>query len=157
METRTGSARLDGGHDVLVVITVDTGRQRWPSTKTVATRYRRVFVNREAAFVAAQSNERNIAGGKSGIVTHVVLSVIGHSHCRSALMSFFEGQRDHVRAGEFLALGCRGSLCGVGRSFNEDRGLAFGRQSLRLKATRVAGLVRFSNAKKLAPAIGADS
>ena len=34
-ETRTGSTRLDGGHDAVVVVAVDAVRRSWPSTKTV--------------------------------------------------------------------------------------------------------------------------
>ena len=39
METRTGSTRVHGGHNVVVVIAVDTIWRSWPGTKTVAARY----------------------------------------------------------------------------------------------------------------------
>ena len=39
METRTGSTRVHGGHNGVVVIAVDTIRRSCPCTKTVAARY----------------------------------------------------------------------------------------------------------------------
>ncbi|CAH2407232.1 hypothetical protein MES5069_550203 [Mesorhizobium escarrei] len=74
VETGTSSARLDGGHDAVVVIAVDAVRRSWPSTKTVTAGHRRVFANRKAALIAAQPNERDVARGKSGIVKHDGLS-----------------------------------------------------------------------------------
>ncbi|ESX83761.1 hypothetical protein X756_28910 [Mesorhizobium sp. LSHC412B00] len=53
METRTGSTRVNGRHDGVVVIAIDAIRRRWPGTKTVATGYRAVFAHREAALVEA--------------------------------------------------------------------------------------------------------
>ncbi len=39
VETRTGSTRLDGGHDAVVVIAVHAVRRSWPSAKAVTAGY----------------------------------------------------------------------------------------------------------------------
>jgi hypothetical protein len=51
--TRTGSTRVDGSHDAVVVIAVDAIRRSWPRTKTVTAGYRCVFAHREAALIDA--------------------------------------------------------------------------------------------------------
>ncbi|ESX92835.1 hypothetical protein X754_18880 [Mesorhizobium sp. LNJC403B00] len=53
METRTGSTRVNGRHDGVVVIAVDAIRRRRPGTKPVTSGYRAVFAHREAALVEA--------------------------------------------------------------------------------------------------------
>ena len=77
VRTRTGSTRVDRGHDAVVVIAVDAIRRRWPGTKTVTAGYRWVFAHREAALIDAQLNEGDVSRNGSDIVTHDGFQVPG--------------------------------------------------------------------------------
>jgi len=77
MGTRTGSTRIDGGHDAVVVIAVDAVRRSWPRTKTVAAGHRWVFAHRETALIDAELNEGDVSRRRSDILRHDGFQVPG--------------------------------------------------------------------------------
>jgi len=72
VETCTGSTKVDGGHDAVVMVAIDTVLRSRHRTKAVAPGHCGVFANGGAALIAPQSNQGEVVCWKCGIFGHHV-------------------------------------------------------------------------------------